>query len=58
VGRYPVSFRPVAKEEMDHLRLTMEARLAAAILASLEYPRVVQLLANDDVHPDEDVSAA
>jgi hypothetical protein len=43
---------------MDHLRLTMEARLAAAILASLEYPRVVQLLANDDVHPDEDVSAA
>jgi serine/threonine protein kinase len=60
VGRYPVSSmtRPVAKEEMDHLRSTMEARLAAARLASLEYPRVVKLLANDDVHPDEDVSAA
>jgi serine/threonine protein kinase len=58
VGRYPVSSttRPVAKEEVDHLRSTMDARLAAARLASLEYPRVEQLLTNDDPN-NEDASA-
>jgi hypothetical protein len=47
--------RPVAKEEMDHLRSTMDDRLEAARLASHEYPHVEQLLAND-VHPDEDAT--
>jgi serine/threonine protein kinase len=61
VGRYPVSImtRPVAKEEMDHLRSTMDVRLAAAVrlLASREYPRVEQLLANDVHLSNEDASA-
>jgi hypothetical protein len=38
--------------------LTMEARLAAArLLASREYPRVEQLLANDVHLSNEDASA-
>jgi RIO-like serine/threonine protein kinase len=49
VGRYPLSMTGSdSKEEEEHLRSTMDARLAAARLASKEYQTVNQLLANDD----------